>query len=209
MLLVHFSRSVFCALVVVLFSWLTLSAQDSAAVAPDLSVIDYSIMAKNTVYAELLGNGGLYSVNYDRLVARNISIRAGISYWGFTYGDTPSSKLSTYSTTIPLSASYLFNFAGTPSNIELGIGSTILIATISAEGIDNVSGGKVSFSTTGYSMIGVPIIGYRLQPQLGGFNFRAIITPFIPIAHTAGPTSSIFSFSSIVILGGLSFGYTF
>lgn len=107
MLLVHFSRSVFCALVVVLFSSLTLSAQDSTAVAPDSSLIDYSITAKNTVYAELAGNGGLYSVNYDRLVTRNISVRAGVSYWGFTYGDTPNSKLSTYSTTIECARSFV------------------------------------------------------------------------------------------------------
>jgi hypothetical protein len=210
MLLVHYRRLVFCALVFVLFSWLTLSAQDSTAVALDSSLIDYSIMAKNTVYVEAAGNGGIYSVNYDRLVTRNISVRAGVSYYKTRFLDASSIYTSIYSITIPLSASYLFNFAGTPSNIELGIGSTIFITTILDEGIDNVSGANVSLSRTGYSAMCIPIIGYRLQPQLGGFNFRAIITPFIPITKsTVEPRNSVFSVFSGRFYWGLSFGYTF
>ncbi len=210
MLLVHFSRSIFCALVVAIFSSLTLSAQDSTAVTPDSSLIDYSIMAKNTVYVEAAGNGGIYSVNYDRLVTRNISVRAGVSYYKTRFLDASSIYTSIYSITIPLSASYLFNFAGTPSNIELGIGSTVFITTILDEGIDYVSGVNVSLSRTGYSAMGIPIIGYRLQPQLGGFNFRAIITPFIPITtSTIEPRNSAFSLLSGRFYWGLSFGYTF
>src|SRR5262252_9325479 len=38
--------------------------------------------APNSVYAEGLGAGLAYSLNYERLVLDNLGIRAGFGYWG-------------------------------------------------------------------------------------------------------------------------------
>jgi hypothetical protein len=49
-------------------------------------------VAKNAIYIEGLGNGVIYSLNYERNVGNNISIRVGVGYFGAsgeaTYKDT-------------------------------------------------------------------------------------------------------------------------
>ena len=41
----------------------------------------------NSIYLEVLGSGGLYSVNYDRLISPNFGARIGISYFAFEADD--------------------------------------------------------------------------------------------------------------------------
>ena len=37
--------------------------------------------SKNHIYFELLGNGGLYSINYERYLSENLTIRVGATDW--------------------------------------------------------------------------------------------------------------------------------
>src|SRR6266704_4245650 len=48
--------------------------------------------APNAVFVEALGNGGLYSFNYDRRLNNSVSIRAGLTKWTSValLGDQPT-----------------------------------------------------------------------------------------------------------------------
>lgn len=79
-----------------------------------------SSIEKNTFYFELGGNGGFYSVNYDRIILRvkivHLSIRTGYSVF-------PSKNNEDFNYIIPLEAILLF---GEKNNfLELGAGKSI------------------------------------------------------------------------------------
>lgn len=113
------------------------------------------IQAKNAIFVEVLGTGGLYSINYERVVSDNLTFRSGISYLdsdGFIIG-----KLLT----IPVSSSYLIP-TDKDSHIEMGVGNTFIL-----------NEGKFS------DAIG-PILGLREQDLFnGGAYARIVFTPFI------------------------------
>jgi len=70
----------------------------------------------NQVYVEIFGNGLVYSINYERLLTENFTIRAGFGY-------TPGLILveGTF-IQIPVTASYLLG--GQSSKFEMGLGAT-------------------------------------------------------------------------------------
>jgi hypothetical protein len=81
-------------------------------------VNDFRPTALNTVYLELLGNGLLYSVNFDRLITPNVSVRLGFSTLTIAGTDNQTGVSAGVSlTTIPLTASYLVHFPNSPSHI--------------------------------------------------------------------------------------------
>ncbi len=148
--------------------------------------------AANTIHFELLGNGILYSLNYDRLFTHNLSGRVGYMYLSVdaTSTDPTDPKVSVSMSLIPVTGSYL---AG-PGNHRLELGGGPVLALVSAEIEDGVQG----VSASGLASI-VGIIGYRYQPMEGGFNFRVAFTPHFIIN---GP-------DPVLPWGGLSLGYTF
>lgn len=113
-----------------------------------------------TVYGELLGNAGLFSVNYDfRFTKKNkgIGMRVG---GGFIGGSGGGILL------LPVGINYL---SGRASNyFEAGLGYTFVTSTefdlFDSEG----SGGLL-----------VPNIGYRYQPRKKGFMGRIGLSPLI------------------------------
>ncbi len=114
---------------------------------------------KNTVYAELGGNAALYSINYDRLLLKDVSVRAGIGV--FTLEDDLGLAVSI--TAIPVTGSYLLGNG--PNKAEVGLG--ILIVS-----------GKLDLGTISDSgVLGTGILGYRHQKEAGGIMFKAAITP--------------------------------
>lgn len=68
----------------------------------------------NNIYLELAGNAGVYSLNYDRVVYNNFSVRAGIML-------LPS--ISKLFTAVPLIMNYRFHIGD--NYIETGLGVTI------------------------------------------------------------------------------------
>ncbi len=132
--------------------------------------------AKNSINVEGLGSAGLYSVNYERMVTKDIGARIGFGYTSITSeasatdgSVTVSSESTTKSVSIPIIASYN-GVSNGKSSLELGFGPTLNFnSTEASAGVDNVS---VSGSGDGNSVHFNTIVGYRLQPTNGGFQFR-------------------------------------
>jgi hypothetical protein len=145
--------------------------------------------SRNAIFVEGFGPGLLYSINYDRRLFPDISVRAGVSYWvlpgifflvagGITIWD------------FPITVNYLIGKDA--SHIELGIGAVPAFASLHGHELlfgEDVSGSAIAVYGTG-------TIAYRFQPNEGGIFFRIGFTP-------------IFTFKDFVPWGGISFGGTF
>jgi len=114
----------------------------------------------NTIYVELGGNGGFYSINYDRLLTtvkkrHSFGIRAGFS-WAPLNG--------TYRNVFffPVTANYLFG-AGT-KRLEIGVGATTRFLTDSLRNVDP-------------EVTPAAVIAFRFQQPGSGSHFRAGFTP--------------------------------
>jgi len=133
--------------------------------------------AKNALYLDLGGPCLLYSINYDRMVTEDLSARIGFSYLSYgvsaSAGDASASAEFSYFA-IPITASYLG--IGSASNmLELGGGPVIV--HFSGSGIleADEAGTEVDAS---YTMLGLTgMVGYRHQPDDGGFVFRIGASP--------------------------------
>jgi hypothetical protein len=126
--------------------------------------------APNSIFAEGLGAGLLYSINYERMLADEVGVRLGFGYWSVGASQTsPSGQTSTASAsviTIPITASYV-GIRGGKHSLELGGGATIAIWSGSASGVGTSSSGS------GAKPLGVAMVGYRLHPvDRAGFQFR-------------------------------------
>jgi hypothetical protein len=143
--------------------------------------------AKNTIFLELLGNGGLYSVNYDRWVHDMVSVRVGASF--ISLGASSSSSSANISLfTMPIMGNFLI---GSDSHkFEAGLGALLVYASASA------TSGATSVFANGFGVAGTGTVGYRYSDPKGGFVFRIGVTP-------------LFGAGGFRFWGGLSFGYGF
>ncbi len=142
---------------IIYFSYLSLfilafSLGAKAEESPDFEGV------KSAVFAELLGNGLFFTLNYDRRIAGNFGLRAGAGYIGSLEGDGGI-------LTIPVNANFLLGREG--RYFEVGGGVTYLNSA-GSEIFD--SGNQWSISLT---------FMYRRQPLNGGFMWRAGFTPLI------------------------------
>ena len=147
-----------------------------------LSDSAFSQSKPNSFYLELVGSGGLYSINYDRLFTENFGLRIGFMYfdteWLLFFSDV---EMFLFPTTL----NYL---VGTGKHkFELGAGPVFVFGNVSFFGSDPVSGSGVGWTGT---------IGYRYQQNDGGFMWRIGFTPFL-----AG--------GELFPSGGISFGFSF
>jgi hypothetical protein len=148
--------------------------------------------AMSSIYAEALGGGLLYSINYDRLIIDQLAVRAGFSYFLITASSSSegtTSSVSANTWTIPIAANYVGLYSGS-HGLETGLGATLIYAsgTGSSLGYSSSASGLDAFMTAN--------VGYRLQPVNGGFNFRI------------GAQALIASWGTIP-WGYMSLGYTF
>lgn len=148
---------------------------------------------RSSIYLELLGQGGLYSLNYDLKVSPKISLRAGISVWGFKSIDFIFFQMNEFKfRSFPIMVNYLPGKRS--SRLELGLG---IMPTYISTG-----GGSVFYlihsdeptKETIFPLVGN--IGYRYQPEDGGIMFRAGLTPSL---SSGGPGLSF----------GISIGFSF
>jgi len=116
-------------------------------------------IAKNTVYFELLGNGGIYSLNYDRIILSKNKIKcsynAGISYGGLFIGS--NIELLGWSLVVPCGINFLY---GKTNSLELGTGP---IFTFNVNN-KNHYGSSILFHVIN--------LNYRFQKKTGGFFFK-------------------------------------
>ena len=134
-----------------------------------------------SVYFEL-GGPGVASFNFDtRFSNKEDGVGGRVGIGGFTIKSDGESVGVVF---IPIGLNYLLGKDG-KNYFEIGGGVTPVIASSST------SGGNFS------STFGHVLFGYRMQPQSGGFTFRAFINPVFG------------SFGFIPYYGGVSFGYKF
>jgi hypothetical protein len=117
-------------------------------------------LKQNQLYLELAGNGLIYSINYERFLSEDFTIRGG-------FGITPGLIFveGTF-IHIPVTASYLIG--SKTSKLELGLGATYFAGEdTEIFGLD--AGDQSLIILTG-------IVGYRYTSP-GGFVFRVLFTP--------------------------------
>lgn len=122
--------------------------------------------ARNHLFFEALGNGGAYSINYERLLTDRWTLRLGFADWSADGLWSNSEK--TY-LMVPVTSSLLF---GRGSNF-LEVGGGVVWGRITKD-YDN--GTQPTERRRITNLTG--IFGYRHQPPAGGFVFRIAFTPF-------------------------------
>ena len=158
-----------------------------AETVPTLSTVHTapSRTAKNSVFLELGGNAGIYSLNYERYLTDNLAARIGAGYFAATFTDDEEESEGEL-WLIPATVSYVGIGAGSH---RLEIGGGVLIGhaseTTSTFDLDDV------VTDSGTAVVGTATFGYRYAPKHGGFTFRAGFTPlfnqhgFLPWAGTS------------------------
>jgi hypothetical protein len=151
----------------------------------------------NSVYAELLGNGGLYSINYDRrLGAGGASVRVGAASWQTTGGlFVSASDERTSFVTVPV----LLNALTGAGNHHLELGAGVLLGSRT---VTRTLGGGSERSTI---VDATGTLGYRRQRPGRGWVFRLGLTPF----YGFGSEEEAYPEKGFFLSGGLSVGYSF
>lgn len=150
-------------------------------------------IAKTSVYLEILGNGGVYSLNVERKLGSNFYGRVGVGSWtSENFLDFGESSFVTF----PVMGNMLF---GNGSN-KLEIGAGFLFGSHSFE---SAFGEENDRKNTIFSLTGVA--GYRYHHPAGGFMARVGLTPFLDLTgdENAYPDTGLF------LSGGVSVGYSF
>jgi hypothetical protein len=139
--------------------------------------------ARNTVYLELLGSGGVYSVNYERLFSVKTNRAYGFRVGPNFYSNMPAGLIGE-----------LFTIVGAGSHHgDFGIG---------LRGMYGRDSEGPYFTSKRAYLSAVPRLSYRYQKPTGGLMLRAGFTPFIKISE-ASETKAFRSWF------GLSVGYSF
>lgn len=147
---------------------------------------------RNALYLEMLGNAGLFSVNYDRRVAGQGIVRAGLAAWTSEdfWSDDAETRIRSGLVMVGTTRGQHRN------RFELGVG---LLAGRKTD----VYIGQTSNTTSFVTLTGT--LGYRRQPEGRGFLFRAGITPFYGFGNEDDAYPDKGLFPSV----GLSVGYSF
>jgi hypothetical protein len=141
---------------------------------------------QKVAFVELLGAGGLYSLNYDMRTAKGK--RDG---WGFRIGmekivanikDTSvvgvTENVRISFTAIPLVINYLFGKR--KGFLELGVGATYFKFKGESNSISTIERYQErTFKQSFGSIIGSFNIGYRHVPYRNGFMYRVALTPLL------------------------------
>ncbi len=119
-----------------------------------VDVSTFSNETKNVWYLEAAGNGGIVTVNYERFLTQNLSLRIGIGTAILILGTAP----------------VMINFfVGKDHKVELGMGITV------GTGIADFDSGDYKSES---GVVGTATVGYRYQPVIGSSVFRIGLTPF-------------------------------
>lgn len=143
---------------------------------------------KNSIYAELLGNGGVYSINYDRIFQLSEGVKL-----------VPRVGFATLQNVLifPLEANVLLSKSSTSKNFfESGLGVTIL------KPLNGFSGQYLTINGYDYDFankaVNTPLIiraGFRHQKPSGGFMYRTGLL--------------LFTGKETLITIGIGLGYSF
>jgi len=144
------------------------------------------IFSKNSIFIELLGNGGAFSFNYERSFKPKLNGRIG--FCSFKSIDLLDPENKDRITTIPVMITYFTGQKG--SHFEIGGG--MLFGTINED-----IGLSAIIDLTAF-------LGYRYHAPGNGMLIRIGLTPFLALDNKANyPDKGLF------LSGGLSLGYHF
>ena len=141
---------------------------------------------QNFAHFELLGNAGLYSLNYTRIVLDDFAARIGISYVALGAGIERAGARAD-ALTIPLTAHYL-GVGSARHRLDLGLGALVLYASAEARAEAR------EIARESFTVVGTASVGYRYLPP-SGFTFNIGFTPIF------GPI--------FLPWGGMGIGHTF
>lgn len=136
----------------------TAKGGDAQISTQETSATTKAHVVRNSFYVEILGPGLLYSVNYD-CVLGPFAARIGLMYM------PPFSA-------IPVTLSYLVGSGR--DMLELGVGLTYMPVVA----YDCLNSNESSCSSESETLFG-PLLGYRLEPVVGGLFFHAGVALFI------------------------------
>ena len=141
----------------------------------------------NALYIELLGNGGVYSINYERAVTPALRVRVGAGVWtAVSFWSSAETRIRT----VPLMVQFVPG--GGAHHLEAGAG--VLVGHRHRD---------VGESGAFASVVG--LVGYRYEPPQRRFVFRAGFTPF----YGFGDASAAYPDAGFLPSLGLSFGARF
>jgi hypothetical protein len=124
--------------------------------------------APNSIFAEGLGAGLWYSINYERLVIDQLGVRIGVGVVPLSAsasgGGSTASSTAVY-VPVPIEVNYV-GLRGGSHVFEMGGGATLTFWSGEA------SSGGLTSSASAVSVVGQVHLGWRIQPVGGGFMFR-------------------------------------
>ncbi len=131
-------------------------------------------------FAELLGNGILFSLNYDMRTAKNVrdkwGFRIGIEHEGINVSDTTGTNLKAKLTTVPFSINYLIGKK--KGFLELGMGASYALLKVNGSIVTNGEVFDITLLNENFSnMYGTFNIGYRHVPYKNGLMYSIAFTP--------------------------------
>jgi hypothetical protein len=147
----------------------------------------------NALHLELLGNGGLYSINYELRLSKYFGVRAGFGAWS---ANDLFGAGKTYMKTFPVLGYILLGKRTSKFEAAAGFltGSMRFKSSIAA----NDNRNKAIFDLTGF-------LGYRYQRPGKRFIFRIGLTPFYALRDD----EDAYPDQGLSLSAGLSFGYGF
>ncbi len=152
-------------------------------------------LRRNSIFLEVGGNGGFYSLNYDRMLLEaeywRLAGRAGVMYYSTVSGGREEGRSSWLA--VPLEVSWLH---GRKSHfLELGLGVTPLYQKYPQEG-------SVAPESE-LRLLPVGRLGYRYQQREGGMFYKAGFTPMAQFSKERN-----LGHSTLLPWFGLAVGYT-
>ena len=165
------------------------------AFAPALAA-QHRGVAAHSLYAEIGGFGGAYSLNYDHLLPTGVVLRAGVTNGTLCgwVGDCHRTVA------VPLGASYLLAWPLGASSadkwVEVGMG---LVVGVKGEAPNT----GVGVETDPFVSLAA-LVGLRRQPIGRGFTYRVAFTPLLTLGEKGGYPPGGFDASA-----GIALGYAF
>lgn len=123
--------------------------------------------ARNTLYAEGFGSGGIYSLNYERLIKTKPKSAVGLRVGGNLFGF----KKPSYTFIGEVFAIY------GPGKNHLDVGLSLSALRTFTPGNENGSFIQEPY----WSVYAIPRISYRYQKPQGGLMLRVGVNPFLNV----------------------------
>ena len=173
-------------------------------------------VARNSVYAEVLGNAVGLSLNYDRIVLKKEKISMSfcigaatnpINFLGSAFFNKPKFVNSPLIYGVPVSCNMIYGRGN--QHFEVGVGLTYN----QGYSMDiNYLHEVVYYSREIFAVIR---LGYRFQKKDGGLFWKLGFTPYFLIKDYIVKTDvpelspSFISVPKVIPMGGIAIGYTF